>query len=237
MIRRLLTLGLLAALPAACMPPYPSPELPTPTPLAAPIVVAPSATADPLAFCPKMRSDVRPLGVATTLRVETSFGTIRIKLSTGQPLAAGNFYDLARCGFYDGVVIHRIVPDFIVQSGDGQHGRRGALNLPLLGTGGPGYTISDEPLVEEYRRGSVALARSTEPESQGSQFFFLIGDERSRASLQAAATYAIVGEVIEGMAVLEAIARLPQSGSPLNRPEDPEAVYIIEIIDEGAALP
>jgi peptidyl-prolyl cis-trans isomerase B (cyclophilin B) len=83
---------------------------------------------------------------------------------------------------------------FVIQGGD-----------PLgTGTGGPGYTIADEPVATAYKRGTVAMARSQQPHSQGSQFFIVLSDE-SGPILQSANTYAIFGNVVSGMEVADAI--------------------------------
>ncbi len=76
------------------------------------------------------------------------------------PIAAGNFVALADCGWYDGVVFHRVVPGFVIQGGDGQYGRSPNVDPQLVGTGGPPYTIKDEPVTTEYERGTVAMART-----------------------------------------------------------------------------
>ena len=82
------------------------------------------------------------------------------------PIAAGNFVALAGCGFYDGVVFHRVVPGFVIQGGDPTG----------TGTGGPGYEIQDEPVTATYGRGTVAMARTSAPNSVGSQFFVVLDD-------------------------------------------------------------
>ena len=88
-------------------------------------------------------------------------GTIVIDVKADlSPIAVGNFVALAACGYYDGVVFHRLVPGFVIQGGD----RTGT------GSGGPGYTIADEPVTTAYQRGTVAMARSSPPNSLGSQF-------------------------------------------------------------------
>lgn len=174
-----------------------------------------TASTPTVGACPTMREQITALSAPSTVTLETAQGTIRIELTTKSPIAAGNFAALAACGFYDGVVFHRIVPGFVIQGGDGQYGRLGALDPAAVGSGGPGYTIADEPVVEQYGRGVVAMARSSLPESQGSQFFIVLSDEAA-TPLAAYNTYAIIGRVTEGMEVVDAIAALPQSGAPSN---------------------
>ena len=88
------------------------------------------------------------------------------------PIAAGNFVALADCGYYDGVVFHRVASlqdgtPFVIQGGDPTG----------TGGGGPGYTIQDEPVKTPYKRGTVAMARTSEPNSVGSQFFVVLDDK------------------------------------------------------------
>ena len=117
--------------------------------------------------------------------------TIQADLS---PIAAGNVVALAECGYYDGVPFHRIVADFVVQGGDPTG----------TGTGGPGYTIEDEPVTASYGRGVVAMARSSQPNSVGSQFFVVLEDEGVPV-LASYNTYQIIGSVTSGMETVDAI--------------------------------
>jgi cyclophilin family peptidyl-prolyl cis-trans isomerase len=118
------------------------------------------------------------------------------------PIAAGNFVALASCGFYDNTPFHRTAAladgtPFVIQGGDPTG----------TGTGGPGYTITDEPVTTPYKRGTVAMARSTAPNSVGSQFFIVL-DDKDGAVLgapQGANDYQIIGSVTSGMATADAI--------------------------------
>ncbi len=139
-------------------------------------------------------------GESRLVTIKTEKGDIVIKVDGFlSPIAAGNFVALAECKFYDGVVFHRTAAldggtPFVIQGGD-----------PLgTGTGGPGYTIADEPVATAYKRGTVAMARSQQPHSQGSQFFIVLSDEAGPI-LQSANTYAIFGSVVSGMEVADAI--------------------------------
>jgi cyclophilin family peptidyl-prolyl cis-trans isomerase len=136
-------------------------------------------------------------------------------------VAAENFQNLAESGFYDGVGFHRVVPGFVIQGGDPEG----------TGGGGPGYTIADEEVVGEYGRGIVAMARTQQPNSQGSQFFVVLDDE-AQASLDAARTYTIFGRVVEGMDVVDAIA---EQGPASDMIEDP--VRILSTSIEQVELP
>jgi cyclophilin family peptidyl-prolyl cis-trans isomerase len=156
-----------------------------------------------------------------TVTLSTAKGDIVIKV-TGSlaPHATANFVALAACGFYDGVVFHRLVPGFVIQGGDGEFGRVPNVDASQVGTGGPGYTITDDPVTTQYKRGTVAMARTSQPNSQGSQFFIVLDDGASGA-LSAVNTYAIVGEVTSGMDAVDAIAAMPNSGEPDNAALDP----------------
>ena len=108
-----------------------------------------------------------PAGDGTTATIQTDQGTIVFQLYTeSAPVASQNFINLANANFYNGVVFHRLVPGFMIQGGDPAGN----------GSGGPGYNIPDEPVVGQYDRGEVAMARTSLPNSQGSQFFILVKD-------------------------------------------------------------
>jgi cyclophilin family peptidyl-prolyl cis-trans isomerase len=163
--------------------------------------------------CPTSQPAALPAGQTRTVTIATSKGDIVIKVDGSlSPIAAGNFVALATCGYYDGVVFHRTasLPDgtpFVIQGGDGQFGRFGSPNSydpGKVGQGGPGYTIQDEPVTTTYRRGTVAMARSSAPNSEGSQFFIVL-DDKDAATLAQANNYAIFGNVTSGMAVADAI--------------------------------
>ncbi len=175
----------------------------------------PDATPNPVA------ADT-PAGDGTAVRVTTELGDIVIGLfNESAPVASENFYNLATEGYYDGVGFHRSVPGFVLQGGDPDG----------TGAGGPGYTIPDEEVVGQYGRGVVAMARTQEPNSQGSQFFIVL-DDAAEGSLEALRTYTIFGRVIEGMDVVDAIVAARE---PSDRIEDP--VRIISTSVEQVELP
>ena len=93
------------------------------------------------------------------------------------------------------------MPGFVIQGGDPKGD----------GTGGPGYTIPDETVVGEYGRGIVAMARTSQPDSQGSQFFIVL-DDGARDALEQFRTYVIFGNVVSGMDVVDEIAAMPNCG-------------------------
>ena len=98
--------------------------------------------------------------------ISTDKGDIEVDIfTTGAPKAAKNFLDLAKKGFYDGVIFHRIVPGFVIQGGDPTG----------TGRGGPGYQFEDEPIQGDYYRGTLAMANAG-PNTQRSQFFICLAD-------------------------------------------------------------
>jgi peptidyl-prolyl cis-trans isomerase B (cyclophilin B) len=155
---------------------------------------------DATAACPTAQPAALPAGETRTVTIETAKGTIAIKIEGAlSPIAAGNFVALAGCGFYDGVVFHRVATlqdgtPFVIQGGDPTG----------TGRGGPGYEIQDEPVTAKYGRGTVAMARTAAPNSVGSQFFIVL-DDRDREVLESANTYQIIGTVNNGMEAVDAI--------------------------------
>jgi peptidyl-prolyl cis-trans isomerase B (cyclophilin B) len=115
------------------------------------------------------------------------------------PRTVENFVGLARKGFYDGVTFHRVEPGFVAQAGDPQ-----SKTLPAgdrrLGTGGPGYSIKAEFNKNPHVRGTVAMARSQDPDSAGSQFYICF---KPAAFLDG--QYTVFGQVTKGMEVVDAI--------------------------------
>jgi cyclophilin family peptidyl-prolyl cis-trans isomerase len=175
----------------------------------------PPASVGAAVDCPTSQPDPLPPGETRTVTLNTELGAIVIGIQADlSPIAAGNFVALAGCGYYDGTVFHRLVPEFVIQGGDPTG----------TGTGGPGYEIKDEPVTATYHRATVAMARTAAPDSVGSQFFIVLTDE-AEAPLASANTYQIIGEVTSGMEVVDAIAATPNSGSDSgNMAIDPVAI-------------
>jgi len=154
--------------------------------------------------CPTSQPPALPAGETRTVTIDTDKGSIAIRIEADlSPIAAGNFVALAACGYYNGVVFHRVVPAFVIQGGDPTG----------TGTGGPGYTIQDEPVTATYSRGTVAMARTSQPNSVGSQFFIVL-DDGARSALAAANTYQIIGTVASGMDAVDAIAAAADAELP-----------------------
>ncbi|MBI3460030.1 peptidylprolyl isomerase [Candidatus Acetothermia bacterium] len=134
----------------------------------------------------------RPIAV-----VETTMGTFKFELYTDKaPKTAQNFIDLANKGFYNGLKFHRVAPGFVIQTGDPNGD----------GSGGPGYTIKLEiaPDLKHDSPGVVAMARSSDPDSAGSQFYITLG-----VASFLDGKYAIFGRVTDGLNVVKAIGSVP----------------------------
>jgi cyclophilin family peptidyl-prolyl cis-trans isomerase len=201
---------------AACSRPGGVPTIPpaTPTPAAteAPEATHPGPTYPP--GCPSTQPAALTADDVRTVTITTALGDIVIRVEGGlSPIATGNFVALAVCGYYDNVVFHRLVPGFVIQGGDGQFGRSPDIIPSLMGTGGPPYTIADEPVTTAYARGTVAMARSELPNSVGSQFFIVLEDAAASALADPRYNnYQIIGTVTSGMDAVDAIAAMPNSG-------------------------
>jgi len=142
----------------------------------------------------------------TTAIIETSFGKISFKLiSELAPETVRNFEKLARDGFYDGTLFHRVIPGFMIQGGDPNTKTD---NKGSWGQGGPGYNIKAEFSSRSHLRGIVSMARSQDPNSAGSQFYIVTAD-----STFLDRQYTVFGEVTEGMDVADKIVNLEKDGN------------------------
>lgn len=133
-------------------------------------------------------------------------GTIVFKLLPElAPETVRSFEKLAKDGFYDGTLFHRVIPGFMIQGGD-PNTKSG--NKSTWGTGGPGYTIKAEFSSRSHHRGIVSMARAQDPNSAGSQFFIVTTD-----STFLDRQYTVFGEVTEGMDVADKIVNLKRDGN------------------------
>ena len=135
--------------------------------------------------------------------IETSLGNIEFELL--EDLAPGhvkNFKDLAKKGFYDGTIFHRVIPGFMIQGGDPNTKSADRSNH---GMGGPGYSIKAEFNDTPHKRGILSMARSQDPNSAGSQFFIVVKDS---AFLDG--QYTAFGKVLSGMTVADQIVNAPR---------------------------
>jgi cyclophilin family peptidyl-prolyl cis-trans isomerase len=141
--------------------------------------------------------------------VATNFGAIELRLFPAEaPLAVNNFVFLASQQYYAGTPFHRVIKNFMIQTGDPTG----------TGRGGPGYRFADEPVIRGYDRGIVAMANAG-PDTNGSQFFIVHGDD---VDLRLPRNYTIFGEVVGGLEVVDAIASLPVRRSSSGEPSVPE---------------
>jgi cyclophilin family peptidyl-prolyl cis-trans isomerase len=149
----------------------------------------------------------------STANVNTSHGTIALELfDEDAPKTVENFRKLAGDGFYDGIIFHRVIPDFMIQSGCPQG----------TGTGGPGYTFEDEINQHKIVRGSLAMANAG-PDTNGSQFFILTTDSAPWLD----GKHTVFGRVTAGMDAVDAIEAVPTGDR--DRPLEPPTIESIEL--------
>jgi peptidyl-prolyl cis-trans isomerase B (cyclophilin B) len=151
--------------------------------------------------------------------MHTSEGTIRIELfDADAPKTVDNFKTLAGQGFYDGLVFHRVIRDFMIQGGDPEG----------TGMGGPGYTFEDEINQHKVVRGALAMANAG-PNTNGSQFFLVTADEAPWLD----GKHTVFGRVVDGMDVVDRI-----EGTPTDRNDRPKTPVTIERVElEQATAP
>jgi len=165
----------------------------------------------------------------TRATIATEIGDIDIELfDESAPKAAKNFIDLAKKGFYDDVIFHRVIPGFVIQGGDGQYGKKTSLERGRVGTGGPGYKFEDEPVKGEYQRGSLAMANAG-PNTNGSQFFICTDDLGGKLPKN----YTLFGQVTKGLEVVDKIVSAPRDGKDL--PNEPVAMTTVTIHEDVGA--
>jgi peptidyl-prolyl cis-trans isomerase B (cyclophilin B) len=187
--------------------------------------------------------------------LETNFGNMTIRLSDSTPLHRDNFLKLTKTGYYDSVLFHRVIRNFMIQGGD-PDSKRAVAHQPL-GEGGPPYTVPAEFRVSLYhKKGVIAAARDNNPEkaSSGSQFYIVQGKVFSDGGLDSVETkykrkipqdqrqvyktlggtphldqnYTVFGEVVKGLDVLDRIAATETSKADLDRDRPLEDVRIIK---------
>ena len=166
--------------------------------------------------CPTAQPDPLPAGEIRSVTINTPKGAIIINVEADlSPIAAGNFVALIKCHFYDGSVFHRTASEdgtatgtpFVIQGGAA---RRGTAAIP--------YSITDEPVTAQYKRGTVAMARSPQPNSQTSQFFIVLDDSAASILVGNGNNYAIFGEVVSGMDVVD---KIYQASNGVEAPANP----------------
>jgi len=138
--------------------------------------------------------------------IKTDFGSIKFTLLPDiAPETVRNFSKLAGSGFYNGTLFHRVIPGFMIQGGDPN---TKSPDKSMWGQGGPGYNLKAEFNSRSHLRGIVSMARSTDPDSAGSQFFIVTSDSTFLDK-----QYTVFGEVTEGMEVADKIVNLPRDGN------------------------
>ena len=142
----------------------------------------------------------------TVAIIKTSFGNIKFSLlSDIATETVRNFSQLAKSGFYNGTLFHRVIPGFMIQGGDPNTKNS---DKSTWGQGGPGYNLKAEFSSRSHLRGIVSMARANDPDSAGSQFFIVTSD-----STFLDRQYTVFGEVIDGMEVADKIVNLPRDGN------------------------
>jgi len=166
--------------------------------------------------------------------METSKGTIVIEFwEKDAPKTVANFKKLSRQGYYNGMGFHRVMKDFMVQTGDPKSKNPAA---PDLGTGGPGYTIADEFNSHGHVPGVLSMANTGQPNSAGSQFFIMHGTYRGLDG-----KYTAFGRVVKGMDVVNKIANTPCEANPMNprevsKPKEWTKVTSVKIVPRAVAM-
>ncbi|HKP19452.1 MAG TPA: peptidylprolyl isomerase [Gaiellaceae bacterium] len=148
--------------------------------------------------------------------LHTNHGAIGVELFPDDaPKTVENFTTLAGKGFYDGVIFHRVIPDFMIQGGDPTG----------TGRGGPGYTFEDEPNEHRVVRGALAMANAG-PDTNGSQFFVVTAD----ACPWLDGKHTVFGQVVEGMDVVDRISQVETDAS--DKPKEPVTIQRVELAPE-----
>jgi len=138
--------------------------------------------------------------------IKTDFGDIRFSLLPDiAPETVRNFSKLAKSGFYNRTLFHRVIPGFMIQGGDPN---TKSPDKSTWGQGGPGYNLKAEFNSRSHLRGIVSMARANDPDSAGSQFFIVTSD-----STFLDRQYTVFGEVVDGIEVADKIVNLPRDGN------------------------
>ena len=149
----------------------------------------------------------------STANMNTTLGTIAVEFfDDAAPKTVANFRKLASEGFYDGLIFHRVIPDFMIQGGCPKG----------TGTGGPGYQFEDEFNEHKVVRGALAMANSG-PNTNGSQFFIVTAAQAPWLD----GRHTVFGEVTAGMDAVDAIEGVPTGAQ--DRPVDPPRIESIEL--------
>src|SRR6266487_2638548 len=167
----------------------------------------------------------KPMNTSNEVAViKTSEGEMVVQFWTdAAPSTIENFKKLARSGFYDGTIFHRIVKGFMIQGGDPNSKDTGKESS--YGEGGPGYKVKAEFNDRSHERGVISMARSSDPDSAGSQFFICLA-----SVLRLDHQYTTFGKLIKGDDVLEKIGDTPVTSSSMGENSKPTKRVVIESI-------
>jgi cyclophilin family peptidyl-prolyl cis-trans isomerase len=169
---------------------------------------------------PAPPADVIDPAKTYTAEFETSCGAMTFTLDPkSAQVDVNNFVYLARQGFYDGTVFHRIIGDFMIQGGDPT-----GSDMARAGTGGPGSKYTGTTPTAPYQVGSLAMANSGDPSSNGSQFFIVTGPQ----GVQLPPNYSLFGQIASGQDVLAKIASVPTTTSSSGEESWPVEAVVIE---------
>lgn len=158
----------------------------------------------------------------TKVILHTTMGDITIKMHDDMPVTTGNFVKLAKDGFYDGIIFHRVIPDFMIQGGDPEG----------TGMGGPGYTIEDEfGKGHSNIRGTISMANTGRPNSGGSQFFINTVNNTylDREDPRTPYAHPVFGTVLKGMDVVDKINCVKTDDD--DKPLTPVVIESTEVIE------
>lgn len=142
----------------------------------------------------------------STVTFETNKGSFTAELYPNEaPIAAANFEKLVKSGFYDGIIFHRVIPDFVVQGGDPITKEAGGLNNPRVGSGGPGWQIKCETQGNPHKHevGALSMAHAGK-DTGGSQFFIVLSEANTR---HLNGVHTVFGKVTQGIDVVNQLQR------------------------------
>ena len=148
--------------------------------------------------------------------IKTKFGDMELKfLPDVAPKHVENFIKLAKSGFYNGTIFHRVIPGFMIQGGDPN--TKDSLKKNTYGQGGPGYQVKAEFNELPHKRGVLSMARAQDLDSAGSQFFVIVEESRFLDR-----KYTVFGEVVKGIGVADKIVNLPRVTCQTGTPNPPD---------------
>lgn len=170
--------------------------------------------------CTAVAAEKAPSGAGAAKKepkaiIKTKFGDMEVRFFPEiAPKHVENFLKLAKDGFYNGTIFHRVIPGFMIQGGDPT--TKNSKNKDAYGTGGPGHNVKAEFSDRPHKRGVLSMARAQDPDSAGSQFFIVVEDSRFLDG-----KYTVFGEVVKGIGVADKIVSAPRVQCDSGRPVPP----------------